>query len=73
MTFRHVSILLALLTAALALGWDAVVGIADSNRDTWCAAWREIGRASGGLIPLCLLALWVHVFLYQFLPSEWKP
>jgi hypothetical protein len=75
MSDLHVSIALVLASLAGGLGWDcwlAYKGRLGPDGD-WCAGARAINKATGGLFALCIIALFVHVFLYQYIPPDWKP
>ena len=69
---RHLAILLVIVTIAAALAWDAAVEIAgNANTATWCAAFRDLNKTSGGLLGLCFIALGVHLLCIQWFPAAW--
>lgn len=72
MTDQHVSIMMILVSACSAIGWDywlAYRGRLDKGGD-YCDGLRAINKYSGGLLALVLLAIWYHIF--GWLPDAWK-
>jgi len=72
MSDLNVSILMILVAAASAIGWDcwlAYRGRLTSGGD-YCDGLRAINKWSGGLLALMLLAIWWHVF--GWIPKGWQ-
>ena len=70
---HRISLIIVLAYIVGAIAWD--VGLAAVGKcwgNSWCEACRELNRSSDGLIALCGLALWVHVFLLPWLPEFWR-
>jgi hypothetical protein len=57
----------------VAIVWDVLLACCGKLGDnSFCEACREINAASDGLLALCLIALWIHIFLLPLLPAWWK-
>lgn len=73
MTVKHYAILIVLTSIAAAIAWDALlIAHGKLQGDSWCEACRTINRTSQGLLALGSLALWCHIFLQSFLPTDWR-
>lgn len=73
MNLKHASILIVLGTIATAIAWDVVLAAHGKlNGDSWCDAVRTINRASAGLLALTSAAVWLHIFLQEFIPLDWR-
>ena len=68
---HKVSILIVIASVVAALVWDAIMLSCGDSQDSWSQACRDLNRDSAGLIALCSVALWVHLFLLDYLPKGW--
>ena len=60
--------------AAVLLVWDGAMCCIDQsqNAPTVSHVLRRANALSGGLLALCLLAVWIHLFLHPWLPKIWQ-
>ncbi len=63
LTAKHIALLLVLLSFGIAIGWDFVAAAIGRGGDTWCDAFRDISRKTGGLAALAYLGLGIHLWL----------
>jgi len=71
---RRMTILVCISTAAVLLLWDLLCCLYDqtSASPTISHVLRRANSMSGGLLALSLLAVWIHLFLIQYLPQSWQ-
>ncbi len=66
------------LAALIGLGWDIyVLWILRDPLHTWCAAFRQLNRASNGLLAAMWICVFVgltwHLLFLNLMPRDWKP
>ena len=67
------SICLFIAYIVIAIAWDLFAGLAGGlHSNSWCEAARQVNRTTDGLIALCSIALWIHVFFLPWLPTFWR-
>ena len=69
---HKLSIYLFLAYIVVAVVWDIFVIARGNTPCTWCQAAREVNAQSDGLLALCSIALWIHIFAVQWLPNVWR-
>lgn len=72
---RIITIILCLAMAAGLFAWDWYCMYNEIIGDTVSEISRQANYASGGLLALgsllLFLSVWIHIFLFQFLPNSW--
>ena len=65
MSYLDISITIVLASLMGGCAWDVWLLFAGKLADggDYCDGLRAINKRTGGLFALCLLALWVHVFV----------
>ena len=72
MTYKHLAILCVLATIALMIAWDIVALVAGQLQTaSWCDAFRDLNKSSGGLLGMLAIAVLVHVLCNQWFPAAW--
>ena len=73
MNYKHVAILLVLGSAGVAIAWDIVLAFMGKlYGNSWCQAFRDINKASDGLLLFVTVAVLVHIACLQWFPVEWR-
>jgi hypothetical protein len=70
---HKIAISLVIGYCVLAAAWDIFLATFTGalGSSSFCQAAREINEASGGLLAIGCLGLWIHVFLFWYLPKWW--
>jgi hypothetical protein len=71
MTYKHISILIVILSIISALGWDGWMLATGLTNDTWSEAVRDLNKWSTGLVMGGAFVLFVHLFFNQWFPVVW--
>ena len=71
MDYLQIAVCIVIGIIILSLGWDFTVYIRGVSDATVCQATRVLNAKSDGLLGLCGLALWIHIFCVQWFPSAW--
>jgi hypothetical protein len=70
MNLRHWTFLIWIAVALGLVIWDSVCAATPGN-DSLTIVARSINQWCDGLPALVLLALWIHVFLPDWMPASW--
>ena len=68
---RHWAVIVVIAVSLAALGFDMVVRSWEPNHPSFCQGARDINVLTRGLLALCSLGLWIHIFCVQWLPDAW--
>jgi len=71
---QKIAIYVVVSTIVVALGWDTLLICLgqDIHQSSFCQACRNLNKSTDGLLALGAVALWIHIFLLQILPSWWR-
>ena len=72
MTGPQNTVIFLIVVAVGLLAWEFWACYTPGPDDTISAVLRQMNERTGGLLALILLALWLHVFLIDLLPSSWR-
>ena len=69
--FHAISIAVVIVYIVVAVAVDGISAAFGFGWSSFCDACRELNQATGGMLALGSVALWVHIYLRCLLPKTW--